>query len=228
MDRLFVLEDKEDRGIAWYREGGRDVDVKGLLDKLGLEVPWTSVPTTLWDPARVARSILDLTGPGKESQVYVNVSTGPKTVGIGATLASLFGPVSLYYAEVNYANPPTDPAWGRPVVGIQRIPTFRAEPPDNDLLQALAIMATLDGPREPKFLKKVFRDGPAAPIQPPATKTWKETNYKHQAIHAQFESLRRRLASQHLIVESNQGDRRMYQITPQGLSVLRMFSPELV
>lgn len=176
----------------------------------------------LWDPVSVARCIVQ--GMQKEGldTVHVNVSAGPNTVSVGATLASLFWDVRLYYAKVDYSNPKErDSVDGPSIDAVHRLPPFRAQPPRPESLQALATLV-----KQPK-------DVPSS--------TWKElltgddnvirhkgkgkapAKMSPQAIHGQFEALVRPLVDLGLVAETWNYGRRNFRPTDQGHAYARLF-----
>ncbi len=220
-DAFYLLQHpRGDRSEKWYTDKGVNVlnEVKNLgIREVGI---WQ---TNLWSAADVGNYLGRKLMEHGFSGIDVNASCGPKTVGIGATLASLFWPIHLYYADVDYDDPekpgPDDP-WGPRFRSIQPIPTFHTEPPRAEVLQALTIISKQNLSISSAEFKNLLKEG-HTPIIRPSTRS-KASELSPQAVHGQFQNILRPLLEQRLITEQMQYGHRTFSITPQGRATLQL------
>jgi hypothetical protein len=91
---------------------------------------------------------------GKNTHIFVNVSTGSKVSSIAGTMACMIWKGTPYYAHIDY-NDKTDPEDGLPdedVKTIDEIPVYSINKPKDDSLAVLKILSNLEGPQ--KMIKK--------------------------------------------------------------------------
>lgn len=217
-DAFFLLQHpKGDRAAKALTEGG--VNLQDELNKLDLfeSAVW---PVNLWNAADVAKVLGEKIKEGRFSRLHVNVSTGPKTVGIGATLASLFCPLSLYYADLDYDKPAPKGVWGRNVRAIQQIPTFRAKGLRPDALRVLQVLEGAGKRVRGRTLRDQLLDQEV--IVQSKRKSKAKVDFTPQAVNSQFQSLLGPLKSQMLVEETEIGSTKYYELTAQGKATLRM------
>jgi hypothetical protein len=178
-------------------------------------------PVDIWDAAAVGHELgKRVQSLGLES-LEVNVGTGPKTVGIGATLASHFWPIRLYYADVDYEKHSLSPAYlGHPLKQIQRVPTFRAKPMKEDALAALELLLGEGKPLPATAVKALLRAEDV--IRADKRKRARAGELSPQAIHSQFQTIIVPLRDQGLVKEVMTGGRRCYAVTAEGRATLRL------
>lgn len=218
-DAFFLLQyPKNDRAAKRYADAGVNVqeELESLkLDQVGV---WE---LDIWNASSVGSFLGSKIQENGYPSLEVNISTGPKPVGIGAALASLFWPIHLYYADVDYETEPGREVDGYPVRGIQRIPTFRAEPIKQEALQALALICESVKPLAAPVLKKRFQTvGLIKPKQGKGDR--KSSKLTPQAIHSQYQGLIKPLRDQELIIETIRGGRKLYEASMQGQATLRL------
>src|SRR5262249_23574200 len=92
---------------------------------------------------------------GKDTQIYINISTGSKISCIAGTMACMIWKGTPYYSHIEY-NDKKDPADGLPdedVTAIEEIPVYSINKPKPE---SLAILKMLDSATKgkPKMMKK--------------------------------------------------------------------------
>jgi hypothetical protein len=94
---------------------------------------------------------------GKNTHIYINVSTGSKVSSIAGTLACMIWKGTPYYAHMDY-NDKKDPADGLPdedVTAIDEIPVYSINKPKPESLVVLKILNNMkEGEGRPKMMKK--------------------------------------------------------------------------
>jgi len=217
---FYLLEmPANDLARKWF--SGRRVKLEERIEEAGADQVhvWKA---ELWDPVAVARCIVQgMLDEGLET-LHFNISAGPNTVSVGATLASLFWDVRLYYAKADFGmvgdrNSVDGPA----ILAVHRLPPFRAQPPRPESLQALAILVQQSkdfaSPAWKDFLvdeAKVIRHKGKG--KPPA-------KMSAQAIHGQFEAIVRPLVDTGLVAETWRYGKRYFRPTEQGAAYSRLF-----
>jgi hypothetical protein len=91
---------------------------------------------------------------GKDTQIYMNISTGSKISCIAGTMACMIWKGTPYYAHIEYNNK-KDPADGLPdedVTTIEEIPGYSINKPKPESLAVLKILERGEG--KPKMMKK--------------------------------------------------------------------------
>jgi hypothetical protein len=91
---------------------------------------------------------------GKNTNIFVNVSTGSKVSSIAGTMACMIWKGTSYYAHIEY-NDKTDPEDGLPdedVNAIDEIPVYSINKPRDESLAILKILSNVKG--SPKMMKK--------------------------------------------------------------------------
>jgi hypothetical protein len=161
------------------------------------------------------------------STLHFNVSSGPNTVSVGATLAAMFWDVRLYHAKPDYSGPAKlrESVEGFPVEALHRLPPFRAQLPRPESLAALLALAANEEDVLSTDWKKLL-EGKAV-IRPkgktPATKPMSA-----QAIHGQFEGIVRPLLDLGLVTEAWHYGKRTFSLTDQGRAFARLFEGSLM
>jgi hypothetical protein len=92
---------------------------------------------------------------GKNTHIYINVSTGSKISSIAGTMACMIWKGTPYYAHIEY-NDNKDPADSLPdedVTAIDEIPVYSINKPKSESLAVLKILDSVKGGR-PKMMKK--------------------------------------------------------------------------
>ena len=221
-DAFFLLRyPRKDRADKWYSDRGVDL-LAALRDDLKLETVGTW-EVDLWDAPTVGNFLGTQIAKEGFTRLEVNVSTGPKTVGVGATLASLFWDLSLYYADLDYDKPTLSEVRGYRVQQIQRIPTFHHEPPRDEMIRTLEMLHKEKKPVTAADLKSRMTSEPDAVIRPGKSKRVRE-KMSPQSVHGQFQSILRPLVEQRLVSETRNFGRRYFQVTEQGSSTLRLLA----
>jgi len=188
--------------------------------KLGL-VHCDVWPVDVWDAAAVGHLLGKKVEELGLQSLEVNVSTGPKTVGIGATLASHFWPVKLYYADADYDKPALQPPhMGYQLRHIQRVPTFQSKPVKEEGLDALQLLVNKDRPLSFPELKKVLRETQV--IRADRRKRVRAGDLSPQAVHSQYQTIVNPLKEQGLVKEVLSAGRRCVTFTEEGRATLRL------
>jgi hypothetical protein len=89
---------------------------------------------------------------GKNTHIFVNVSTGSKVSSIAGTMACMIWKGTPYYAHIEY-NDKTDPEDGLPdedVNEIDEIPVYSINKPRDESLAILKILSNAKGPQKMK------------------------------------------------------------------------------
>jgi len=89
---------------------------------------------------------------GKNTHIYINVSTGSKISSVAGTMACMIWKGTPYYAHIEY-NDKKDPADGLPdedVTAIDAIPVYSINKPKSESLAVLKILDSV----KPKMMKK--------------------------------------------------------------------------
>lgn len=219
-DAFFLLEaPRSDLARAWFKV--RDVNVEQAVKEAGVPHVET-LKVDLWDPMKVgnalARAMLD---NGFET-LFVNVSTGPNTVGIGAALASLFWDLRLYYAVSDYSAPKVSEVQGWPFKGVGWLPTFHHDAPRQEVLEALKVISTHPAGLSSSKYKTALREG-EEPVIRPKGKSRSEGTMKPQAVHGQFLTIVKHLTGWHLVREETRYGEKHFRITDEGTAYLRLF-----
>lgn len=218
-DAFFLLQyPKNDRSEKRYAKSG--VKVLDEARKLGL-VHCEVWPVDVWDAAAVGHALGQKVQELGLQSLEVNVSTGPKTVGIGATLASHFWPVKLYYADADYEKPTLEPNYlGYQLRHIQRIPTFQAKPVREDGLDTLQLLVDKGKPLAFPVLKNLLRERQV--IRADKRKRARPGDLSPQAIHSQYQTIVNPLKEQGLVKEVLVAGRRCVAYTEEGRATLRL------
>ena len=94
---------------------------------------------------------------GKDTHVYINVSTGSKVSSIAGTLACMIWKGTPYYVHMEY-NDKKDPTDGLPdenVTAIDEIPVYSINKPKPECIVVLKILSsTKEGRDGPKMMEK--------------------------------------------------------------------------
>jgi len=91
---------------------------------------------------------------GKNTNIFVNVSTGSKISSVAGTMACMIWKGTPYYAHIEY-NDKTDPEDGLPnedVKAIDEIPVYSINKPKDESLAILKILSNVKGSQ--KMMKK--------------------------------------------------------------------------
>lgn len=216
---FFLLEmPANDLARKWFTE--RKVKLEQRFQEAGAKsvAIWKA---ELWDPVSVARSIVQGMKQEGLDALHFNVSAGPNTVGVGATLASLFWDVRLYYAKADFSTPgDRNSVDGPPIQAIHRLPAFRAQPPRPESLQALAILVAHSDLASSDWKDELAGDAQVIRHKGKGTAPAKMSL---QAIHGQFEAIVRPLVNLGLVTETWNYGRRYFRPTDQGRAYARLF-----
>lgn len=217
---FFLLEmPSNDLARKWFTE--RKVKLEPRFAAVGakhLKV-WKA---ELWDPVAVARCIVQGMNQEGLETLHFNVSAGPNTVSVGATLAAMYWDVRLYYANVDYTDTKAaNEVDGRRVTGATRLPPFRAQPPREESLRALSILVGQEKEIQSGAWKQLLTAGHG--IIHHKGDGNRDRPMKPQAVHGQFEALVRPLLDLGLINESWKFGQRSYRPTEQGQAFARLF-----
>lgn len=146
---FILLENHKDAAYQRHVEEGQDPYEE--LDALG--IPWGKRKCNLWDPTSVAGELREIQEELAPQEIYVNASTGPNTVAIGATIASLYWPIKLYH---NGGYKPVKPM--RSVHDTHWLPTIKAKPLDDRALDVLQVLKDIGPTATGRATKKRIRE----------------------------------------------------------------------
>jgi hypothetical protein len=93
---------------------------------------------------------------GKNTHIYINVSTGSKVSSVAGTMACMIWKGTPYYVHIEY-NDKKDPADGLPdedVTAIDEIPIYSINKPKPESLAVLKILNSIKIEGRPKMMKK--------------------------------------------------------------------------
>jgi Family of unknown function (DUF6293) len=94
---------------------------------------------------------------GKDTHIYINISTGSKISCIAGTMACMIWKGTPYYAHIVYNHVKKDPADGLPdeeVTTIDEIPVYSINKPKPESLAVLKILDSAKGGNRLKMMKK--------------------------------------------------------------------------
>ncbi|HXX98560.1 MAG TPA: DUF6293 family protein [Candidatus Bathyarchaeia archaeon] len=94
---------------------------------------------------------------GKDTHIYINISTGSKISCIAGTMACMIWKGTPYYAHIVYNHDKKDPADGLPdedVTTIDEIPVYSINKPKPESLTVLKILDRMKTEGRPKMMKK--------------------------------------------------------------------------
>jgi hypothetical protein len=159
---------------------------------------------------------------GKNTQIYINISTGSKISCIAGTMACMIWKGTPYYAHIEY-NDKRDPADGLPdedVTAIEDIPVYSINRPKPESLAVLKILGnTKEG--KPKMMKKgrlIEELEEAGIIDKNAS-----IGAKHSKLKGLLNSISIAGSDNPLVEVEYKGKQSNVILTPQGESTLKIF-----
>lgn len=207
-DVFFLLENPRDGARRHHMEkDGLDVH-----DRVSETIPvWEPHIINLWRPAHVAHELLRITDAFQGQRVDVNVSSGPNTVAVGATLASMFGNIQMFH--------PGGPVPSEPLQvadQAQWIPTFRVPRPNAAALEVLGLLAKAKKAMRGRTMKSKLKQIADGVFNSQEKERW-------QVVHNRFSKAVDVLVQLGAVERTKNGHHVVVEATQQGYEMAVMF-----
>jgi len=225
-DRVYLITDEEEKEIGLRYLEELTIRIKKIVN----EKDFTILRCPMWDFRKLMSLLCEQVRKEKSAGnfVYINLSSGSKLSAIAGTLASLMYEAVPYYAQAkNYNIQQPDLKSGEiqgitsGVSKILKIPSYSIEPPDDELISALAILSETNGRISQKdYIFELERKGLIKDVTMKGIKRMEVTKKGYaRAKRSYFEKLQ----DKGWIIKKGKGRSSYIKITEEGKNTFETF-----